>query len=57
MIQDIARIALALMLLCSIVAALWKHNHLVPAHRFNGLIYVALAVFEGSLILLAGGWG
>jgi len=57
MIQSIARIALAVFLLGSIIVALVRHGNTVPTFRFHAGIYVPAMVGEALLVWLAGGWG
>jgi len=57
MIQTIARIALAVFLLGSIIVALVRHGNTVPAYRFHAGIYVPALLGEALLVWLAGGWG
>jgi len=57
MIQSIARIALAVFLLGSIIVALVRHGNTVPAYRFHAGTYIPAMVGEALLIWLAGGFG
>lgn len=56
-IQSIARIALALLLLGGIVFALLQHGKQLPARRYHAAEMVAGGVVEVVLVWLAGGWG
>ena len=57
MAQSIARIALALFLLGSIIVALARHGSTVPSYRFHAGVYAPALVVEALLVWLAGGWG
>lgn len=57
MTQTVARIAMALFLLGSVIYALARHGNTVPSYRFHAGVYVPALVGEALVIWLAGGWG